>query len=274
MSAFDKFGWQKQLLADERLTERQQRIGVVVCIWFTRADGTGWSVSLVDVAAKLSGGVSHNRMLEAFEKLTGCGYLLETGRSKGGRGLRAWRCHDLSIPQTPTASGEGLGENPNRQRCKPQPPAVKTPTASGVKNPAYPARTGATGTSSGTSSGGRAVSPDHEPLKATADPGQNNAPRKSLAGENGDAPRADPFFGLGPPPSNHCPKNPPHGCDRACRACAKADEAAQQWAADHKAAEAAARRRAIDACPSCDAQGMTENNYGLVSRCDHRSPAA
>ena len=148
MRGVDKFGWLKTLLSDDRFTEKEQRLGVVICVWFIRGDGTGWAVTFEDMAAKL-GGMSHNRLAIALRKFVEYGYLEETGRSRGGRGLKAWRSHNLTKPHPARdeVSGETLssaGLNPIQPRLKPY-PALDLKTATEL--PEHPP----TGTSTGTS---------------------------------------------------------------------------------------------------------------------------
>jgi hypothetical protein len=96
--AFPKFVWQKALLADKRFTPEQKLLGIAICNWFTRKDGTGWPIELDDIPKKMSEGMHHERLKVALAKFVRHGYLTEVGRSKGGRGVTSWRHHDLSKP--------------------------------------------------------------------------------------------------------------------------------------------------------------------------------
>lgn len=110
-----------------------------VCIDFTRRDGTGWAVELDALAGCVPGGMSRNRVKALLQKLVATGYLTETARTIGGRGVTARRSHDLRKPapaavqvsdETCTANSAGLdetrtasGSNPHQQRFKPAPAA-------------------------------------------------------------------------------------------------------------------------------------------------------
>jgi hypothetical protein len=132
--SFDKFGWLKALQSDPRYTDKERCFGSIVCVQFARRDGTGWAVDLDDIAAKMPGGMSHNRMKIAFGKFVRDGYLTETGRSPGGRGVKARRSHDLTKPapavvqvsdETRTRSGAGLGETRTSTEQNPHPYGIK-----------------------------------------------------------------------------------------------------------------------------------------------------
>jgi hypothetical protein len=164
--SFDKFRWLKLLLADSRFTEKEQVLGIVVCVWFTRSDGTGWVVELDDIAEKVAQGMCHNRMTIGLKKLVGYGYLQETSRSLGGRGLKAKRSHNLSKPYPvldgvngkpyPAADGvlaetlSSTEQNPIQDGIKPYPERDDKTTSDLPGQPP-------TGTSSGTPSGTASV---------------------------------------------------------------------------------------------------------------------
>ncbi|MGJ0183894.1 hypothetical protein [Corynebacterium glyciniphilum] len=58
-----------------------------------------------------------------------------------------------------------------------------------------------------------------------------------------------------------------------CRQCLAAREQAKKdWEAS-RAGQAAARRKAIDACPVCDQNGMRDSVSGARQRCDHPGPS-
>lgn len=245
--SFDKFGWLKALRADPRLTDRDVRIALALCTDYSRRDGTGWAVDLDDLAAAIPSGLSRNRLKDMLQKLTEYGYLVETGRTAGGRGVVARRSHNLTKPtlaavrvnaETRTASKSGKsetrtasGSNLHPQRFKPAPPAVhKVPSDQHEEPP--------TGTSSGTSSGTAAAS-DPEPL---------------------------PF----------CPKHP-IGTRTACRSCADHRRSHDAWQTrQHNRSRDArqARRDAIADCPDCDEFGQIDLGAAVVN-CRHpkHSPA-
>jgi hypothetical protein len=181
---FDKFGWLKALQSDPHLSLTAFRLGVVICTTFTRADGTGWSVELDKIAAKLPGGLSRDRAFGSLRQLTDAGYLTETARSGGGRGVTARRSHNLTKPQPPTSA---VSEKPptqasavyeettdasvvNHRRKRRKPPTQTSWFVAVCADQST--RFSPTGTSSGTSSGTRAPSeptaqPDNPPTQAT-----------------------------------------------------------------------------------------------------------
>jgi hypothetical protein len=139
-ATFDKFSWLKAVRADGRLTDRDVRLAIAICTDWCRRDGTGWAVKLDSMAEALPNGMSRNRLKDTLGRLTGLGYLKETGRTIGGRGVTAQRSHDLALPataagrvnaETCTAEGAGIdetrtasGSNPHRYGFKPAPLAV------------------------------------------------------------------------------------------------------------------------------------------------------
>lgn len=179
--AFDKFGWIKAIQADATLSDKTFRLAVLIGVTYTRKDGTGWAVELVELSERLAGGLSQKRMNAALDQLVDRGYLVDAGRSGGGRGNTARRSFHLRKPGTP-ASGvcsetrDASVLNPGRWRTKPGtpasefvPPDLREPTP--------------TGTSTGISTGVAAVAHDD------------------------------------PEPSRYCPDHPndtPKGCN-ACR---------------------------------------------------------
>jgi hypothetical protein len=135
---------------------------MAICTEFVRRDGTGWAVELDALDDAVPGGISRNRLKSMLQKLIEHGYLLETGRTIGGRHVTAKRSHDLLLPAPPavhvtdetcTASGAGLaetctasGSNLHRYGFKPAPLAVhEVPSELGGSTPL--------GTSIGTSVG-------------------------------------------------------------------------------------------------------------------------
>jgi hypothetical protein len=95
MSAFDKFGWQKAVLADETLTPQECRLALLICVKKTKRDGTSWALKLFELAAELPGrsgkGASVDWTRRQLNKLVKRGWLIELDRGGGGTGNRAWR---------------------------------------------------------------------------------------------------------------------------------------------------------------------------------------
>jgi hypothetical protein len=196
---FDKFGWLKTLQSDPHLSETALRLGVVIATTFTRADGTGWSVELDKIAAKLPGGLSRDRAFGSLRQLTDAGYLTETGRSGGGRGLTARRSHNLTKPPTPASvvyeepqpsasavyaeTTDASVVNHRRKRRKPPTPAAQFSAVDAGQG----TRFSPTGTSSGTSSGTRA------PSEATNDDSASpqNPKNKDLSEKQKQKPATD-----------------------------------------------------------------------------------
>lgn len=213
--SFDKFGWIKLLLADDRFTEKEQVLGTVVCVRFTRADGTGWAVDLDDIAAKMGCGMCRNRMNIGLRKLVKHGYLQETSRSEGGRGVKARRSHDLSKPN-PVRDGVNGKPNPAADRvlAETQSSTEQNPIQHGIKpNPARDDKIASdlrgeppTGTSSGTPSGTAGID---EP----SDERRNGSPHATAP--NGID-----------PPKRTCPRHPHSD---ACRTCASDNDALKAW---------------------------------------------
>nr|WP_156770661.1 hypothetical protein [Mycobacterium gordonae] len=239
--AFDKFGWLKALRADPRLTDRDVRMALALCTDYSRRDGTGWAVDLDDLATAIPSGLSRNRLKDMLQKLTEYGYLVETGRTAGGRGVVARRSHDLAKPalaavrvndETRTASGAGnsetrtaSGSNPHRWRFKPAPLAVQKVAPELHEDPP-------TGTSPGTPSGTAAA---HDPE-----------------------------------PPRFCP-NHPTGTRQNCRPCGDHRSSHEAWQARHSErsrVEAQARRDAIARCPDCDEFGQVDLGEA-VANCRH-----
>ena len=265
--SFSKFGWLKALQADATLTDKDFRLAALIGVTYTRADGSGWAVELDALAASLPGGLSRRRLTDALRRLADRGYLAESGRSGGGRGVTARRSFDLLIPttqasgvspQTPDsgdggfsdpdlwtspethdASGTGLAEtpdvsvrNPGRQRPKPLTLASEK-VASGHLEPPP------TGTSSGTSRGGASW-----------------AASSPLAGD--------------PEPAPFCRKHPA-GTQDSCRACGDHRRGHDAWQArQHNRTRDAkqARRDAIEQCPDCDEFGQVDCG-NAVANCQH-----
>lgn len=103
MNSFAKFSWLKALQSDAALTDRDVRLAVLIGVAYTRADGVGWVVELDALAASLPGGLSRRRLIDALSRLVVRGYLVETARSLGGRGMTARRSFDLHKPTTPAS---------------------------------------------------------------------------------------------------------------------------------------------------------------------------
>lgn len=67
------------------------------------------------------------------------------------------------------------------------------------------------------------------------------------------------------PPPNRCPEHIDVASPPPCGACADARRRVERFERDRKTA----RRRAIDACPLCDDNGMREVAPGQIARCTH-----
>lgn len=163
MSGFDKFGWLKGLQSDGRFTDKEYRVGSIICVKFCRGNGTGWSVLLDDIADEVPGGLSRNALKKALGKLVQHGYLEETGRSQGGRGVAAWRAHNLTKPDRTEVrvSGETRHHtttNPPSQTSKPALVRRQTCTSANAgltaKEHVTEGFSAPKGTSEGTSKGG------------------------------------------------------------------------------------------------------------------------
>jgi hypothetical protein len=120
-AVMNKFAWIKALQSDPAVTDAAFRLGIIICVDFTRRDGTGWAVDLDDLAAKVPNGIHRGTMKRALRTLVARGYLVETGRSKGGRGQTGWRRYNLQIPgalalqvseETPERWRYGFRRNP------------------------------------------------------------------------------------------------------------------------------------------------------------------
>jgi hypothetical protein len=247
---FDKFGWLKALHSDAALTDRDFRLAVLIGVTYTRADGSGWAVDLAALAASLPGGLSRRRLSDALRRLVARGYLVESGRSGGGRGVTARRSFDLRKPMTPASgvsagrglqttpetqdsSGTGITEsqdssvrNPGRQRPKPLTRAsINEPSDLGEQPP--------TGTSTGTPTGGAAAAHDPEP---------------------------PPFC------SQH-----PTGTRESCPPCGDHRRGHDAWQARQRhriRVERHVRHNAIADCPDCDEFGQVDLGEA-VANCRH-----
>lgn len=253
-TTFDKFGWLKALQSDPALTDRDFRLAALIGVTYTRADGSGWTVDLDALAARLPGGLSRRRLADALRRLIDSGYVVETGRSGGGRGVTARRSFDLRKPatpvsgvsadgalwithETPDASGTGFVEtpdasvrNPGRQRPKPLTPASKKVQSDLREAPP-------TGTSTGTPTGG--------------------TDRALTFGDDSEPPR-------------FCAEHPT-GTRENCRPCGDHRRRHDAWQAtqsERVSARGRARREAIHACPDCDEFGHVDLGE-TVAACRH-----
>lgn len=237
---FNKFAWIKALLSDAALTDKDFRLAVLIGVTYTRADGIGWGIELDALAAALPGGLSRRRLIDALGRLVARGYLVQSGRSGGGRGVTARRSFDLCKPltpasgvnaETPDASGTGFAEtpdasvqNPGRQRPKPLTPASEKMRSELHKQPPTGIATGIT-TGSGASNvvtgapGYRELTPDPEPPRT-------------------------------------CPRHP--NDDTPCGACRAAKENHEAWRGRQfvrRRALAEVQATDIANCRECDSQG-------------------
>ncbi|OBA86770.1 hypothetical protein A5642_22085 [Mycolicibacterium mucogenicum] len=234
--AFDKFGWLKTLLSDAALTDKDFRLAVLIGVTYTSKSGTGWAVELDALAAKLPGGLSRRRLIDALKRLTDRGYLVETSRSGGGRGMTARRSFDLGKPLTP-ASGvyaetpDASVRNPGQQRPKPLTAASHEIAADQVGQPP-------TGISTGISAGGAQVADD-------------------------------------PEPSRYCSDHP-NGTTEPCWACGQANNEHKAWRArepERKSAAAQKRAAARADCAFCDDDGQIDLGDSVYV-CDHTTAMA
>lgn len=273
---FIKFAWLKAVWADPRITDKEFRLATAICVELTRRDGTGWLADLDALASALRGGWSRNRLNASLRRLTEFGYLVETDRVGGGRGQTARRSHNLSFPakpqpsavrvwaETPTASGAGLaetrtasGSNPNRQRLKPQPPAVDE--VSSDQREYLP-----TGTPSGTPS--RGVSPESGTSLGGPQAPDDDPPPKQSAKNYGETPSA----ADDPEPPRFCPEHP-NGTRESCPPCGDYRRRHAAWEARQRyrtRAEKDARATAITTCRRCDDYGQIDLGESVVI-CDH-----
>lgn len=241
----NKFAWLKAAQMDNGLTDKDFRLAVLIGVSYTRGDGVGWSVELDDLAASIPGGLSRRRLIDALTRLVNRGYLVETGRSGGGRAQRARRSFNLCKPmtpasgvvtETPDASGTGFKtethdasvQNPRRQRPKPLTAASQRTDADEREDPL-------TGTSTGTSTGDHAHAREDEP------------------------------------PPRYCPNHPngsPGGS--ACVPCMRARQKLEDWTREGDERERAARaawRRARESCQRCGGTGHIDVDENTVARC-------
>jgi hypothetical protein len=202
--AFPKFVWQKALLADKRFTPEQKLLGIAICNWFTRKDGTGWPIELDDIPKKMSEGMHHERLKVALTKFVRYGYLTEVKRSKGGRGVTSWRHHDLSKPAAVLLYLKQHGVKPEAVLCE-----TRSTTVAGLPGNAQVTQhvSDLSVTSSVTSSGD---------ARASAD--VSDRPPKSIPEE---------------PPSKTCTDHP-NWNDWPCIKCKRDKNAHQTWLADSR----------------------------------------
>lgn len=236
---FDKFAWLKALLRDDRFTDREARVGAAICVYFTRADGTGWEVPLTKLAAVPPSGLSLARLKQLLARFVQAGYLSEASRSGGGRAQFAKRAHNLAGPPKPGTPAEQVSgetryasvQNLVRQRAKPGTPALHK-VASDLQESTP------TGTTTGTTTG------------------------VWRAGARERA-RPDPY----------CSKHMPDGTTDDCGGCARARKRCEQWDTEQEraAAEAAAAANALrENCPRCEGRGVEDLPDGTGRKCDHR----
>lgn len=216
----NKFGWLQALRKDARVTDGEYRVASALCTDFTRRDGVGWAVELDVLADSVPGGVSRDRLIKGLKKMVDLGYIVETSRSGGGRGVKARRSHNLVSkpktpasgvsPQTPDATAVGIGKTPDASVGNPRRYGRKPPTLASEEVLSELLRHTPSGTSSGTPSGTRCRRHTHIVDDAEVPP---------------------------------------------CRECA----AARRDAEERVVAEHAAIRRAIDGCPVCDNVGRLDD---------------
>jgi len=116
VSGFDKFGWLKALQADTAVTDAAFRIGVAICTRFT------WStarvgIDLDDLATETGRAFVRNTVKAGVALLVSRGYVSETYRSLGGRGVRARVSFDLK-PACPDVRGFSLKTRTSGQQTR------------------------------------------------------------------------------------------------------------------------------------------------------------
>jgi hypothetical protein len=239
--SFDKFGWLKALQSDPRYTDKEQRFGSIICVQFARRDGTGWTVNLDDIGAKMATGIDPNRMKIAFRKFVRDGYLQETGKSRGGRGVKAWRSFNLTKPypvqvRVSDKTLSSTGQNPIQKVTKPYPEGDTKTWPDLREDPPK-------GTSKGTSEGTGARATDEPNVPATPEPPQKIP---------GEQPK---------PPDPYCADHMPDGTTDPCGPCGTARTNLNAWRARGD--------KAIRDCGLCDDRGGYGLRAGPFITCPH-----
>jgi len=262
--SFDKFAWLKVLQSDPRYTDREQRFGSIVCVQFARRDGTGWAVNLDDMAAKMPGGMSRSAMKTAFGKFVRDGYLTETGKSLGGRGVKARRSHDLTKPapvgvqvsdETRPRTDTGLDETRPRTEQNPTTYVAKPDHVRGAKTSSELAEEPPKGTSKGTPEGTDARASADEPNVSA-----NPEPPQEISEQQPELPEVE--------PDPYCADHMPDGTTEKCGPCGTARKNRNDW---RERQDKATRDRdeIIRLCRLCDDRGYIGLRAGPFINCPH-----
>jgi hypothetical protein len=244
MKPFDKFAWLKALQSDPRYTGDQQRLGSIICVQFARRDGTGWATRLDDIAEKMPGGMSRSAMKTALGKLVRDGYLQETGRSLGGRGVGAWRSHNLTKPDH--IQVRVLGETRPRTNQNPTTYESKPDQILGAKTSSELGEDPPKGTYKGTSIGDSP--PEISDGKSPGTASGARCPRHAHIAND-----------------DHVPN---------CVACGAARRAAEEREREHEQSRQALRaaiRKAIDDCDDCDEYGRLDTGGNCPNHTNFRN---
>jgi len=272
-ATFNKFAWLRALLSDTELSDTAVRLGVVICIAFTRGNGLGWTFSLDDLAAEMGGrAFAQNTVKTAVSQLVSRGHVIETYRSRGGRGV-LWRASfdlkparaDVRVLEEPARADVRVSiGNPHVHTSKPARPDVKTRTFGRTKNDPYLREDPPTGTSSGTSTGGSAREAEPAtsyPSDYPDDPPEDHL-RPFVEAAPATAAQPNPNPHPGPEPALRCRIHVGwEGRVPDCGACGDLRKAHDRWTAASarwRDGECDAIRAEIDACTECGPTGLTE----------------
>jgi hypothetical protein len=131
----------KALQKDAQFTEREFRLGFVMCTEHTWRNGKGWAKDLTDIADSVTGGYSDVRLRAALSKLCRHGYLTETYRRSTGPGLSARGAWDLRMPNTDTPALQ-CSDNTDTPAREHRNGSVRTPIRqrANTDTPAYAAK--------------------------------------------------------------------------------------------------------------------------------------
>lgn len=203
-------------------------------------------------------GVTRNRMKVALAKFVRDGYLQETGKSLGGRGVKAWRSHDLTKPapvgvqvsdETRTSTGAGLGEtrtstgqNPHQKVTKPAPESDTKTSPELREDPPK-------GTSKGT--------PEGTPARASAAPTLSDVIPDEKQPE---PPEAE--------PDPYCATHMPDGTTEKCGPCGTARKNRNDWR-ERQDKATCDRDEIIRLCRLCDDRGYIGLRAGPFINCPH-----
>lgn len=161
--AFDKHGWLQAVQAhtNPKFTDRDFRIAFLVCSKFTRREGIGWVNELQKMAKEMPDTPNLERFRKSLDKLVKAGFLQETHRSVGGRGLKSSRAYNLCKPVTLQSQ---VSETRDPTVQNPGPYGTKPVTVQSGKNPPELGEDPPKGTSEGTPKGTRRLSKEVKQL--------------------------------------------------------------------------------------------------------------